>query len=61
MGICYMTQGTQTGAVDQPRGVGRGGRREGGSRGSGPMHAYGWFMLMFDKKQQNSVKQLCFS
>ena len=56
-----MTQGTQTGAVDQPRGVGRGGRREGGSRRSGPMHAYGWFMLMFDRKQQNSVKQLCFS
>ena len=40
MEICYMTQGTQTGAVYQPRGVGWGGRWEGGSRGSGPMHAY---------------------
>ena len=33
MGICYMTQGTQTGALQQPRGVERGGRGEGGSRG----------------------------
>ena len=31
MGICCMTQGTQTGALGQPRGVGGGGRfkREG--------------------------------
>ena len=35
MGICYMTQGTQTRALQQPRGVGWGGRWEGGLRGRG--------------------------
>ena len=35
MGICCMTQGTQTGARYQPRGVGRGGRCEWDSRGRG--------------------------
>ena len=25
------------------------------------MYTYGWFMLMFDRKQQNSVKQLSFN
>ena len=25
------------------------------------IHAYGWFMLRFDRKQQNSVKQLSFN
>ena len=33
MGICCMDQETQTGALYQPRGVGWGGRREGGSKG----------------------------
>ena len=33
MGICYMSQETQTGALYQPRGVGWGGRLEGGSKG----------------------------
>ena len=32
MGICCMFQGTQTGTLYQPRGVGRGGKWEGGSR-----------------------------
>ena len=27
------------------------------SRRRGHMHTYGWFMLMFDRKQQNSIKQ----
>ena len=40
MGICCMTQGTPTGALSQPRGVGRGRRWEGGSRGMGPMHLW---------------------
>ena len=35
MGICYMTQGTQTRALQQPRGVGWGGRWEGDLRGRG--------------------------
>ena len=25
------------------------------------MYTYGWFMLTFDRKQQNSVKQLSFN
>ena len=29
---------------------------EGGSKGKGYMYTYGWFMLRFDRKQQNSVK-----
>ena len=35
MGICWMTQGTQTGLLEQPRGVGKGGRWQGGSRARG--------------------------
>ena len=58
MAICCMAQGTQTGAIYQPRGAGLGGRWKGGSGGRGHMYTYGWFMLMFDRKQQNSVKQL---
>ena len=61
MAICYITWETQTGGLYQPRGVGWGGRWEGGSRGRGQMYTYGWFMLMSDRKQQNSVKQLYFN
>ena len=60
MGISYMAQETQTGALYQPRGVRWGERQEGGSKGRGYMYTYGWFMLRFDGKQQNSVKQLSF-
>ena len=35
--------------------------QEGGSRGRGLMYTYGWFILKFDRKQQNSVKQLSFN
>ena len=35
MGICCVAQETQTGALYQPRGVGWGGRWEGGSKGGG--------------------------
>ena len=38
-----------------------GGRWEGVSKGRGYMYTYGWFMLRFDRKQQNSVKQLSFN
>ena len=58
MGIYCMAQETQTGALYQTQGVGCGGRWEGGSKGRGDMYTYGWFMLRFDRKQQNSVKQL---
>ena len=53
-----MSQETQTGALYQPRGMGWGGRWEGGSKGRGYMYTYGLFMLRFDRKQQNSIKQL---
>ena len=56
-----MSQGTQTGALYQPRGVGRGGRWEGGAEGREHMYTHGGFMLTFDRKQQNSVKQLSFN
>ena len=58
---CLRPQKTQTEALCQPRGVRWGGRWEGGSRGRGYMHTYGSFMLQFDRKQQNSVKQLSFN
>ena len=61
MEIFCMAQETQTGALDQPRSVGWGGRREGGSKGRGYVYTHGWFMLRFDRKQQNSVKQLSFN
>ena len=38
-----------------------GGRWEGSSKGRGYIYTYGWFMLRFDRKQQNSVKQLSFN
>ena len=34
---------------------------EGGSKGRGYMYTYGRLMLNFDRKQQNSVKQLSFN
>ena len=36
-----MAQETQTGTLCQPRGLGRGGKREGGSKGRGYMYTYG--------------------
>jgi len=51
-----MAQETQTGALCQPRGMGWGGTWVGGY-----MYTYGCFMLRFDRKQQNSVKQLSFN
>ena len=61
MGISCMSQEIQTESLYQSSGVGWGGRREGGSKGSEYMYTYGWFMLKFDRKQQNSVKQLSFN
>ena len=56
-----MTQETQTGPLYQSGEVGRGGIWEGGSKEKQYMYTYDWFMLRFDKKQQNSVKQLSFN
>ena len=61
MGICFMSQETQTWALYQPRGEGWGGRWEGGSEERGYMYTYGWFMLKFDRKQHYPVKQLSFN
>ena len=61
MRICCMGQETQTRALYQPRGVGWGGRWEGVTIGRGYIYTYGLFMLRFDRKQQNSVKQLFFN
>ena len=59
MGIFCLAQETQTGALYQPRGGI--GREMGGIFKRGYMYTYGWFMLRFDRKQQNSVKQLSFN
>ena len=56
-----MSQETQTGALYQPSGAGWVGRWKGVSKRRGYMDTYGWFMLRFDRKQQNSVKQLYFN
>ena len=61
MGICSMSQETQTGALYQPRGVGWGGRWKRSSKGRGYIYIHGWFMLGFDRKPQNSIKQLSFN
>ena len=58
MGICCMAQETQKGALYQPRGVGWGEVQKGWDI---YIYTYSWFMLRFDRKQQNSVKQLSFS
>ena len=55
---CCMSQGTQTGALYQPRGVGWRGRWEGGSKGRGiciHMADSCWGLT------ENSVKQLSFN
>ena len=41
MEICYMAQETQTGALHEPRVMGRGRRWEGGSKGREHMYTYG--------------------
>ena len=56
-----MPQETQTGALFQSRGVRWGRRWEGGSKGRRYMYIYGGFMLRFDRRKQNSVKQLSFN
>ena len=40
-GICSISQETRKGGLYQPRGVGWGGRREGGSEGRRYMYTYG--------------------
>ena len=42
-----LSQGTQPGALYQPRGVGWGRRWEGGSRGRGHMYTYGCIPMTY--------------
>ena len=56
-----MAQETQIGALYQPGGMGWGGRWEWDSKGRRYKYTCGWFMLSFDRKQQNSVKQISFN
>ena len=58
MGICCMAQETQRVALYQPRELGWGGKWKAVSKGRRYMYTYGRFVLRFDRKQQNSVKQL---
>ena len=44
----------------KPRGMGWGGTWEGGFKSKGTFVHLGWFMLIFDRKWQNSVKKLTF-
>ena len=55
-----MTQGTKIWALWQSRRLGWGRRWEGGSVGKGHGYYNGWFLL-YDRKPQNSVKQLSFN
>ena len=57
--LLYDSEDSNRGSVSTQRG-GMGRRWQGGSRGRG-QSPYGWFMLRFDRKQQNSVKQSSFS
>ena len=58
MGIFCMTQGTQRVALWLSRRVGWWGRWEEGPRGRGHGCTYGWFLWTYDRKSENSVKQL---
>ena len=55
-----MTQGTQPGALCQPRRVGWSGRQEGGARG-GIYTPMADFMSMYGRNQHNIVKQSSFN
>ena len=57
MGICCKAQETQTEILYQPRGMGWGGRWEGGSKGRGYMYTDGWLMLRIDRKTTKFCKK----
>ena len=50
-----MTRELKPSALWQPRGVGRAGRWERGSRGRGHTYTSGWFVLMYGRNQHNIV------
>ena len=58
--LLYGSENSNRGSVSTKRdGMVR--KWEGVSKGRAYMYTYGWFMLRFDRKQQNSVKQLPFN
>ena len=57
MGVCCMTQGTQSGAMWQSRRVGG----KGGKEGRGHWCTNGWFLSIYDRTPKNSVKQVSFN
>ena len=59
--LLYDSEGTQTRVLEQPKGVGWGGRWERGSRGRGHLYTYGRFMLIYGRNQYSIVKQLSFN
>ena len=58
--LLYGSGNSNRGSVST-KGVGWGGRWDRVSKMRGYMYTHGWFMLRFDRKQQNFVKQLSFS
>ena len=58
MGFCCMSQGTQTGPLYQPRGVGWGERWEGVSKGRRYMYTMTDSCQGLTENSQNSIKQL---
>ena len=61
IGICCMVQETKNRGSVSPWWGGLGREKGGSFKGRGYMYTYGWFVLRFDRKQQNSVKQLSFN
>ena len=55
--MAQKTQKTQTGSLYQSRGVGWGGRWEGGSKERRYIYTYGLFMLRCDIKQQKQKER----
>jgi len=67
--VCFFKSGRRSSTemeikrflCSQSRGVGWGGRPEGSSKGRRYTYTHTPFMLRFDRKRQNSVKQLSFN
>jgi len=53
LGICYVTQGTQTGLCNYLEWWNRMGDREGVSKGRGHKYTYGCSMLIYGRNQQS--------
>ena len=58
--LLYGSRNSNRGSVSIKRG-GMGREMGGRFKRAGYMYTYGWFMLRFDRKQQNSIKQLSFN